>query len=799
MKKSKIIMFVFPVLSILLFGLLACNQEEKQDNEAKSYRTVAFVDVNVVPMDSELILERNTVIVRDGIIIEIGPASEIPLPPDALQIDGRDKYLMPGLVDMHVHLRDKDDLLLLIANGVTTVRNMLGNPRHLQFREQIKREELLGPTIITAGRIIDGPGLYNYFVVETAEEAQKEVARQKEAGYDFIKVYNYLSPEAYEGVIAAAKKYHMPVAGHVPIAVGIAGAFIAGQASNEHLRGYIFDLIIPDSPVQPGLDLRSRRLAWNYVDESKFAGLAEATRKAGLWNCPTMVVMEYDALSVDDHAKLLSKPEMRYLTLQRRKRMRASAAYSLSRNFSEAAFETAQQAMEKKRRFIKELHQAGAKLLLGTDTDLPPKGFALHEELRNFVDVGLSPYEAIKTGTSNAAEFLNEMDTFGTVEKGKRADLILIEKDPLENVANIALQAGVMVRGRWIPKIELQRMLEDLAASKMTTIYTADVERIDEIKSIANGNSPQLSPDGKVVYYLGQGPGQEEYIAVTPGRDSPPNVVRRVSLFAVPANGGKSRKLTDRMIGGDFGQWFDLSPDGRTIAYCGHIGEGPNPTPALMTVSTDGGRPSILLRLEEYEMTSPRWSPDGSLLAYTYNMGLYTITAEGGEPKKLAQMFSWENPVQWSPRGEYMAALGYASEGEKNAIFAVPSSGGELRRLTPIDEKEEKGGLEWHPDGQSLTYMYYGSDEIRQAYLDGRPTTKFIDQPDRWNYIGTWGPNGRIFYFKSWKIDEEPGLYVYNSASGNIALFYSPVGESMDPPTWSRDGKTIVWAMSQNK
>ena len=132
-------------------------------------------------------------------------------------------------------------------------------------------------------------------------------------------------------------------------------------------------------------------------------------------------------------------------------------------------------------------------------------------------------------------------------------------------------------------------------------------------------------------------------------------------------------------------------------------------------------------------------------------------------------------------------------------VFVVPASGGELRRLTPVDENKYKEGLEWHPDGQRLTYMYYGPDGIRQAYLDGRPTTLLIDQPDRWDYIGTWAPDGRRYYFMSWNENDELGLYVYDDRLGNIAPFYSPIRENLDLPVWSRDGKTMVWASSKKK
>ena len=205
---------------------------------------VAFVNVTLVPMDSERFLEGQTVLVRDGVIEMIGDSERVQVPDDALVVDGQGKYLMPGLVDMHVHIQDENELLLLVANGVTGVRNAWGNtgkmlklgfPDQLALRNQIKQGTLFGPTIYTAGPVMEGSPAFHPMaeVFDTPEMARESVLWQVDQGYDFIKVYDHLSPETYQAIIETAREKDIPVVGHVPFAVGLDGVLKAGrQPSN---------------------------------------------------------------------------------------------------------------------------------------------------------------------------------------------------------------------------------------------------------------------------------------------------------------------------------------------------------------------------------------------------------------------------------------------------------------------------------------------------------------------------------------------------------------------------------------
>lgn len=421
----------------------------------------AFVHVAVVPMDRELVLENWTVIVADGRIRELGPSSVLSVPERATVIDGRGKYLMPGLADMHAHTWEEDDFPLLLSNGVTTIRNMFGGRVHLRWKERIAAGELDSPTIYTAGPIIDGnPPIWPGAVVEDAAQARRSVAEQHSAGYDFLKVYSRLSREAYDAIFREGKALGMKVTGHVPDAVGLAAALRSGIDSIEHLSGY--ESLARKDPIGAG-----EEASWARLEESQVESVARETAKSGAWNCPTLVLFQHRvAPGESEHlGQLLARDEMRYVSAETVRSWLPQNNFLKNSTPARAASSRGKgDAMRKK--LVKALHQAGAGLLLGTDYGNPfvVPGFSLHQELRNFVDAGLSPFEAIRAGTSGAAEFMNARNEFGTVEVGRRADLILIEGNPLEDVANVNKRVGVMLRGKWYSQRQLMSELDKLAA-----------------------------------------------------------------------------------------------------------------------------------------------------------------------------------------------------------------------------------------------------------------------------------------------------------------------------------------------
>lgn len=465
LKRNHIVVLLFAVLANCIFA-----QDVSRKSITANNNVLAFVNVNVVPMDSERVVQNQTVIVRDGRIAAIGAAKRVRVPQGAVKIDGRGQYLMPGLADMHVHLEYFDreaQLLLFLANGVTTVRNMDGRANILEWRKRIAAGNLLGPTIFTAGAILEGkpPFRNDNRVVETPAEAVAEVVKQKQEGYDFIKVYHTLDRETYEAIVGTAKKHGLSVAGHVPRSVGLQGALAANQKSIEHFDGFIDEIEADDSPLKNQRSWLKRYFAVK-VDDAKIRSIVGATRLAKVWNVPTLVEKRLSALSADELQTRLRQPELKYLPPETAEFWSASNKRITGR-MSADDFARLTEGEKTRNRLVKLLHDGGARLLVGTDTPnaFVVPGFSVVEELQNFVESGLTPYQAIKAATKDAAEFLGASNEFGIISVGMRADLILVEGNPLESVANLKRRAGVMVRGRWLTTSDLQKQLDALAVS----------------------------------------------------------------------------------------------------------------------------------------------------------------------------------------------------------------------------------------------------------------------------------------------------------------------------------------------
>lgn len=456
---------------IFLFGGFSLQAQQKP---------VAIVDVNVVPMDRERLLEHQTIVVQDGRITDMGPSQSVRFPATAQQIDGRGKFLMPGLTDMHVHfvrealpdrprssslnttvrqsgipasaskdheLENRAYALMFVANGVTTVRNMWGSGTIDALAKEINSGDLIGPHIYSTGPITDGnpPVWESSRIVETPAQAEEAVRSDKQKGYVAIKVYNRLSKDGYNAIVAAARREGLPVVGHAPISVGLEGAIAARQDSIEHLDGFLPLLASDDSTGKT----RSAAKALQKADLKKLPAIVQAIKAADVWICPTVVV--YDAKRTDpvglEEASFV--PPDVFVRYDRMYPAHGTDPRATSQ--AHAVFVA----------IVAALHSGGAHLLLGTDTmkvgTLP--GYSLREELENFAAAGMTPYEAIRAGTADAAKFLHQENEFGLVSKGLRADLILVDANPLADVKNVSKLAGVLAGGRWFSGAELNRQL----------------------------------------------------------------------------------------------------------------------------------------------------------------------------------------------------------------------------------------------------------------------------------------------------------------------------------------------------
>jgi hypothetical protein len=431
-----------------------------------SAQVTAFVDVTVIPMDAAHVIPSQTVVVRDGRIAEMGAAGEVRPPDGAQVIEGQGRYLMPGLAEMHAHIPPQPDeaqwtrdiLFLYVANGITFARGMLGAPHHLELREQAARGEIVAPRIYTSGPSLNGNS------VASPEAGRAMVAEQKAAGYDFLKIHPGLDRARYDAIVTAANEHGIAWAGHVPHEVGLLRALETGQATVDHLDAYIPPLLRDGSPKADALP---SFFGWNLadeVDEAKIQPLARSTKAAGVWNVPTESLIQHVLLPSLTAEDLAARDELRFVS----PRLRAQWVQSKERVLQDPEYDPdlARRFVEVRGQLIKALHDEGAGLLLGSDApqvfNVP--GFSIHHELRMLVEAGLTPYEALATGNLNVAKFLGEEDQFGAVAVGQRADLVLLNANPLADVGHFRELAGVMLHGRWLPAAELQEGLEEIAA-----------------------------------------------------------------------------------------------------------------------------------------------------------------------------------------------------------------------------------------------------------------------------------------------------------------------------------------------
>jgi imidazolonepropionase-like amidohydrolase len=457
-------LMLVPVFCLLLAscaelrsGDLPASMEADVANDA-----VAFVNVTVIPMDAERVIEGQTVIVQDGRITAIGPVDGTTIPPEALRIEGEGRYVMPGLAEMHGHIPGddrqyaEDVLFLYVANGVTLVRGMQGHSSHLELRDQVAQGELLGPTIFAAGPWFAGNN------AATAEAAESRVREQHAAGYDLLKVMSP-SQEGYGAMARTAHELGIPFGGHVPASVGIVGALEARQISVDHLDSYVEYLVADGATVEGrGFGFFGSSVV-DLVDTGKIPEIVEATRAAGVWNVPTLSLVDNIA-APETPEEMIAAPEMRYIPQDVRDEwIRAKHGYQQREDFQP---EAAQRLVEIRRELTKALHDAGAPIALGSDApqwfNVP--GFSVHREMAMMVAAGLTPYEVLVTGTRNPAIYFETPDEFGTVEVGRRADLMLLDANPLQDIGNAQRIAGVMVQGIWLPREEIEQRLDDIAA-----------------------------------------------------------------------------------------------------------------------------------------------------------------------------------------------------------------------------------------------------------------------------------------------------------------------------------------------
>jgi imidazolonepropionase-like amidohydrolase len=397
-------------------------------------KDLAIAHVTVIDCTGSEAKKDQTVIVHAGRIAQIGRATDVDVPKSTRLIDGKGKFLIPGLWDMHGHLTDAGEasLSLLIMNGVTGVRDMGGDLDLIdRWRSEIAAGKRVGPQIVRAGPFVDGPkpGAKNRVTVTNETEARQAVDKLKERGVDFIKVHNGLSREAFFAVADEAKKQGLPLAVHLPRGVGLAEASDAGARSIEHI-----EILIESSVYGKGATAKTTDEA--IAENSSPAGEALFARlkKNGTWYDPTLVAFYRGfALWGGDTKKTKRRIEV-------------------YRHYLELA---------------EAMHKAGVSILAGSDFSdwaLVP-GVDLHNELALMVEAGFTPMEALQTATLEPAKYLGRLNDQGTVEQGKIADLVLLDQDPLEDISHTRKINSVVVRGRFLPIARLRDQIVNSQAA----------------------------------------------------------------------------------------------------------------------------------------------------------------------------------------------------------------------------------------------------------------------------------------------------------------------------------------------
>lgn len=444
---------------------------------ALSSGTFAITNVTVIPMTSEATMPSTTVLVRDGRIVAIGPTSSISIPSGTRRIDGTNKYMIPGLTDMHTHLLSDGaevpdsagpvEIGVMLANGVTAARLMIGTPEQLALRQAVVQGRVPGPQLWVASPQFTGRASENAVVVTTPEDARASVRTAAESGYDFIKLTMYITKPVYDAIVAEAKVRGIRVVGHVEPSVGLAAAMVANQQL-EHLDTYFEEALSAGSPIresvtQGGVFASRNWVSLDHVDDRKIDSLAGVTARAGVFVGPTQNVFNTAFGIGETRAQLEDRPDWRFWPPRMRQGyLNAHTRYWDPARAGERTEARRRRYVEVRNRLVKAIQDSGGKLIAGSDTPewFHMYGWGLHRELQAMVKAGLSPWQALATATINPAAFLGASREWGTIETGKRADLVLLNANPLENIANTMLIDGVSIGGRWLARPDLDAMID---------------------------------------------------------------------------------------------------------------------------------------------------------------------------------------------------------------------------------------------------------------------------------------------------------------------------------------------------
>lgn len=392
------------------------------------------------------------------------------IPAESERIDGEGGYIVPGLIDLHVHVNQPDELPLYVANGVTSVLNLSGDPSTFALRNAP-----MGPRLFTSGKhLID---------VQSAEAARKIVDEEARDGYDAIKIYDDISIDALNALIGAARSHGMLSVGHIPRNLRWQDMLAAKPDAIAHAEEFLY------SPVIEGDNER----------------IVEGMKSGGISLITTLITYDTITRQITDLDSMLARGENRYVNpALRRMWQRAHDHYAI--NFPTKNVPKMRRLLGFQKDLIKQLATASVPILLGTDAGSPlmVPGFSTIDELRELVSAGLTPYAAMRAATIDAARFLKKDSEFGTIENGRAADFILLRGNPLADIDNVSLRAGVMLRGRWLDNAALHQELDRIAAVNRSeeSVVDAMSEGVDAVIAAARLHHARESTVNELAYQL---------------------------------------------------------------------------------------------------------------------------------------------------------------------------------------------------------------------------------------------------------------------------------------------------------
>lgn len=446
--KSRIILFACIIFFLVMPGLIS--------------QPLVIKDVHVLTMETDRILENQTVVIENGLIQWIGPDNESSYPDNSTVVEGN-YYVMPGLAEMHAHIPSSNQgreamentLVLYLTQGLTTIRGMLGDPAHLELRDQAENSDFLSPRILTSGPSFNGNS------ASDPETSRQMVRDQAEAGYDLMKLHPGIILESFNALAEEANKQGIEFSGHISEGIGLERSLEAGQKTIEHLDKYM-EFLTGDAEKESSSVIYFGYEETPRVDLSLIDEAARITNEADAWVVPTNTLLENvfnPELTVEE---MQNWPGMEYLSEDL---VNGWINFVRSNRNNPDYDETqAREYLDIRKQLTVALHEHGSRLLLGADAPqiFNPPGFAAHRELEVLVDYGLSPYEAIQTGTINVGRYLGEENTVGKVAEGYRADLILLDRNPLNSIPLQDYIQGVIYRGNYLDKADLDELLEGL-------------------------------------------------------------------------------------------------------------------------------------------------------------------------------------------------------------------------------------------------------------------------------------------------------------------------------------------------